>query len=463
MQENNKKINKFIISNNTEINKSNVAQWLKDFQTNLQPRLSELQNFFDGDDNIDKIEIDNKKINNKIHVNLADMIVNNSVSYFIGKPIDYNFKKEFSARENIIELQEQNDEETEDESIAIDCSIFGVGYELISVKDDYEENIGKKYPYYKRINPLNTFLVLDNTILENKVCAVTYTSVKETNKTPYNKGYIYTKDYIYEFTQRSGVVQINDSPINNSFGYFPVAIYKNNSSMKGDFEAVTELLSASSKLMSCSFDDQESIANALLLFYNAVMDEDAKKELNSTKVLNLLGENVSAEYIYKKLDSASFEKLRMAVRDDIFTISKVPDFTDKNFGGNQAGIALSYKLLGFENLRQNKVKYFKRGLNERWKTISSYKAGKFVIKPGDITQTFYPNIPENIAQDLEYAQLHEKGAISRKTMLSKMEIVKDVEAEEKLLDEEEAQSLKKAKDIIQNEEVPQPKPPKLRA
>lgn len=446
---------KFIISTEKEINTQNVTNWLNDFEANVKPKLIELHKFYKGRDDLKKAILPKKRINNQIHVNLASMIVNNSVNYFIGKPVTYKFN---NFDEKLIEdLQE--DEEIENKSLAKDCSKYGLAYELVNVKED-------KNLYYKRLDPRNTFAVFDDTILSNKICFITYTVIKPANKAEYKKGYIYTDKEIWEFTAQSGVVQLGES-IPNVFGDFPVIIYKNNDEMTGDYEKVTELLSAYSRLYSCGFDDFESIANALLMFYNIKLSEEDKKQLEQSSVIGIQDETgekeAKAEYIYKKLDVNSFKELRNMMREDIFAITNVADFTDENFGGNQSGIAISYKLIGFENLRLDKATYFRKAILDRWKLVGKYAGKQFDIKNGDIELTFFANIPENVAQDLEYVELWKEGSISLKTLLSKMETVKDVDAELKLLEDEQKEDLKRTKEIMENEEIPQANNRRLKA
>lgn len=446
---------KFIISAEKEINKQNVTDWLNEFENQIKPKLLELNSFYKGKDDLKKAILPQKRINNQIHVNLASMIVNNSVNYFIGKPISYKFNN-FSNQQTIEDLQE--DEELENKSLAKDCSKYGLAYELVNVKED-------KTLYYKRLDPRNTFCVFDDSILENKICFITYTIIKPQNKSPYKKGYVYTDKEIWEFTENNGIVDLKES-IPNVFGDFPVVIYKNNDEMSGDYEKVTELLSAYSRLYSCGFDDFESIANALLIFYNIKLNEDDQKQLERTSVVGVESEDsqkdAKAEYIYKKLDVNSFKELRNMMREDIFAITNVADFTDENFGGNQSGIAISYKLIGFENLRLDKAVYFRKGILDRWRLIGKYAGNSFDVGKDDIELTFYANIPENVAQDLEYVQLWKQGAISLKTLLSKMETVKDVNEELKQLQAEKEEELKRTKEIIQNEEIPQANTNRLR-
>lgn len=144
---------KFIISSETEINRENVADWLSQFENDIKPQLEELNSYYKGIDDLQKAKISKKKrIDNKIHVNLASMIVNNSVNYFIGKPISYKFNDGFNSK-TIEELQADDIEEIENKSLAKDCSKFGIAYELVGIKETKEL-------YYKRLDPLKTFLVV---------------------------------------------------------------------------------------------------------------------------------------------------------------------------------------------------------------------------------------------------------------------------------------------------------------
>ena len=218
---------KFIISSETEINKENVADWLSQFENDIKPRLEELNSYYKGIDDLKKAKISKKKrIDNKIHVNLASMIVNNSVNYFIGKPISYKFDDSFKS-DVIEELQAEDVEEIENKSLAKDCSKFGIAYELVGIKETKEL-------YYKRLDPLKTFLVVNDTLLEDKICFITYTEVKTKAKETYKQGYVYTADFIQKFTAQSGVVTLGET-IPNVFKDFPIIIYKNNDEMTGDY------------------------------------------------------------------------------------------------------------------------------------------------------------------------------------------------------------------------------------
>ena len=415
----------------TEINEKNVANWIEEFKNGRQKELLELEAFYNGQDDIGKIINGANRIDNRVHTNLAYMICKNAVDYFIGEPASYSFDKSFSEANYIDDLQFKNIEEAENKKLAKDCSKFGKAFELVNIKND-------KTLYFKSLDPLYTFDVFEASLLSERIACISFSTYKE-RYTVITKGYVYTPEEIIQFTYKSRTVTFQER-IPNVFGKIPVIYYQNNSDEIGDFERVTDLLTAYNKLMSCAVDDYESISNAILLIRDSKkIDEETKKSFNSSRVIQLFSENAEMAFINKTLDSAFVKTLREALREDILTVTNVPDFTDEKFAGNSSGVALRYKLIGFENLRADKEIYFKQALHRRWEIISLYPAKKFNLKRDDITINMFANLPSNIELDLKLAELYNAGGISRKTMLENMQIVKDVDEELKQLEEEKPQ------------------------
>ena len=412
----------------TEINEKNVANWIELFKTGRQKDLLKLEAFYKGEDDIGKVVQGKNRIDNRVHTNLAYMICKNAVDYFIGEPASYAFDKNFKEADYVDELQFENIEEAENKKLAKDCSKYGKAYELVNIKED-------KTLYYRRLDPLYTFDVFETSILEQRIASITYVTYKE-KYTVVTRGFIYTPEDIIEFTYKNRVVTFGERKP-NVFGKIPVIYYQNNSDEIGDYERVTDLLTAYNKLMSCATDDYESISNAILLIKDTKqISEEAKKSLNSTRAIQLFSENAEMAFINKTLDSSFVKTLREALREDILTVSNVPDLTDEKFAGNISGIALRLKLIGFENLRADKEIYFKQALHRRWKVISLYPAKRFEIKRDSITINMFANLPSNIELDLQIAELYNAGAISKRTMLENVQIVKDVDEELKRLEEE---------------------------
>ena len=444
---------KYVITDNSEINGTNVANWIETFERNIKPYLKTLKRLYKGVDPVSKVTFDNVDIDNQVHVNLASMIVHNATNYFIGKPVTHVYSENFQnsgVADYLSEINKKCKEKKENKILAKDCSIFGLGYELIN----YDEN---KEMYYKRLDPLNTFLVVNNFVFEEPIAIITY--IKRTiNGKTIKQGFVYTAENIYSFNNTIDGYTINlDEGTPNVLGEIPVVIFPNNDEMTGDFEFVTEPLRAYNKLFSCSFDDFESIANALLVFYNAMLDDDQKDSLKKSKIISLISDDgtkeVKAEYIYKKLDVSSFKEIRTALKEDIVTISNVPDLNDKNFAGNSSGVAISYKLIGFENLRADKETFFEDALQHRYELIGKSPTKSFEIQEGDIKDTFYQNLPKNIEKDLQVANLYKDGVLSLETTHEEIEIVDNPEEEAKRLQEEKQENIKTSKEAL-NEELP---------
>ena len=263
---------KYVITDSTEINETNVTEWIGSFERNIRPYLKNLKSLYKGVDPISKVMFDNLEIDNQVHANLSSMIVKNATNYFIGKPVTHSYSDKFKNNkldEYLNELNRKNSEKKENKKLAKDASIYGIGYELVNY------NKSKKM-YFKRLNPLNTFMVVNDFIFEEPVAVITYSTQVRNNKL-IKKGYCYTADKIYEIYNNQGTFTIKEEVLPNVLKELPVVCFPNNDEWTGDFEFVTELLSAYNKLISCSFDDFESIANALLVLYNALLDEDQKK------------------------------------------------------------------------------------------------------------------------------------------------------------------------------------------
>ena len=424
----------YITTSDTKITQANIQLWIQSFLANIKPNYEKLEAYYQGKDFLNKIQTEldktNKREINNIHSNLARMIVTNACGYFMGKPVTYSFEK--SPVEKLAkEVFWRNDEQAENQTLAKISSKYGVAYELMGLDED--KNI-----YIKALSPLNTFFVVDNTILQKKVCAITFWTVTLANHTTQTKGYVYTTDEIIEFTGDTAW-KIEKTEINPFKPVLPVFEYKNNDEGVGDYEPVTDLLSAYSKLLSTNFDDVDSVANSILALINARINKDDAKELSKSRILELMGENTDIKYLNKSLDKDYVEYLRNALREDIFSITSVPDLTDEKFAGNQSGVALSYKLIGFENLRLTKKNYFEKGLYQRLKCLMNYKNLSNVendIEEGSVVITFQTNLPSNIDKDKQIAELHNMGVLSLETAVELMESVDDVDEELKRIQEE---------------------------
>ena len=137
-------MNKYVITDDITINEQNVQDWIDKFLANVQPKMAELDDYYEGRDNLGKLRIDKRRADNNIHINLSNMVVTEVVAYCFGKPMTYDFKNNFGQEQYIRDLQYKNDEEMENIAIAKDCSKYGLAYEYVGVNEDKE-------PFFKRL------------------------------------------------------------------------------------------------------------------------------------------------------------------------------------------------------------------------------------------------------------------------------------------------------------------------
>ena len=142
--------------------------------------------------------------------------------------------------------------------------------------------------------------------------------------------------------------------------------------------------------------------------------------------------------------------------DDIHKISCVPDLNDMNFGGNQTGESLKYKLLGLDQVVGIKSRMFEKGLMRRYKLILSLSNTVQELSQVDssgIEITFNYNLPKAINDDLT-AYIGAGGRISEQTLMALFpELIANPDAEMKAVkDEEPAMNFMSQEETTQQQE-----------
>ena len=150
-----------------------------------------------------------------------------------------------------------------------------------------------------------------------------------------------------------------------------------------------------------------------------------------------------AEYITRTFDESGVEILKKAIEQDIHKFSHIPCMSDESFGGNVSGVAMEFKLLGMENITKIKTRYYRKGLRKRLRIFANFLSKKGIaVDITGITPTFTRAMPKNL---LEISQIVSNlwGKVSRKTLLSQVPFVNDVDEELEAVEKEEQENLEK--------------------
>lgn len=398
---------------------------------------------------------------NKLVCNHAKDISDTVVSYFIGNPVSYKSSDDITTLTDALEAAGADEADGDN---GLELSIYGLAYEYIYVKEN-ETNL-----CIKNISAENTFMVKDDSIEENELFAVYYYVRKDdSGKAPdHYMATVVTMNYKYELDiENTPTIQpTTELPALHYMGEIPIIEYQNNKLAIGDFELQIPLIDAYNSLMSDRVTDKEQFVDSILALYGTLLaddtvDEDGKEEdgvqaamqkVKKRKVLELPGEGAKAEYLTRTFDESGVEILKKAIEQDIHKFSHIPCMTDESFGGNVSGVAMEFKLLGMENITKIKTRYYKKGLRKRLRIFANFLSLKEKkIDVSGIAPTFTRALPKNL---LEISQITANlwGKVSRKTLLSQIPFVEDVDEELKALDEEEQKAIEKQQALFNMQE-----------
>lgn len=394
---------------------------------------------------------------NKLVCNHAKDIADTASSYFIGNPISYKSEGDITDLTDALELAGADEVDGDN---GLELSIYGLAYEYIYTKENED------YLCIKNLSAENTFMVKDDSIEENELFAVYYYIQKDDSgqHPDHYMATVVTQNYKYELDiENNNIRQETTEPaIPHYLGEIPIIEYLNNKLAIGDFKLQIPLIDAYNVLMSDRVTDKEQFIDAILAIYGTLLaDEEiedengekkdgvavAMKQLKKRKVLEV-PDGAKAEYLTRTFDESGVEILKKAIEQDIHKFSHIPCMTDESFGGNVSGVAMEFKLLGMENITKIKTRYYRKGLRKRVRIFCNFLGlhGKS-IDPTGITMTFTRALPKNL---LEISQIVSNlwGKVSRKTLLSQVPFVDNVDDELKALDEETEENLKRQQEMF---------------
>lgn len=391
-----------------------------------------------------KILSENRK--NKLVCNHAKDISDTASAYFIGNPISYKLDTDIADLTDLLEAA--GADETDGDN-GLDLSIYGRCYEYVYPKED------KTILAVKNLSPENTFVVYDDTIEQGELFAVYY-YVRKDDTDKRDITYVATVltqnfKWVLNIEAIDTPQALLEKPEPHYLREIPIIEYLNNKLAIGDYELQIPLIDAYNALMSDRIADKEQFIDSILAIYGALLgdpdavDEDgntAKDKIKKDKLLELPADS-KAEYLTRTFDETGVEILKKAIEQDIHKFSHIPCMTDENFGGNVSGVAMEFKLLGLENITKIKTRYYKKGLRKRLRIFAGwlYTSRQITVNTAGITPTFTRALPKNL---LEISQIVANlwGKVSRKTLLSQIPFVDDVDEELAAVEKEAEEAAK---------------------
>lgn len=401
------------------------------FETKEKPLLQKYYNYYKGNQAIlQKVATDVGKPCNKIITNYCYNIVQNYSGYLSGVPIAYSSPIDISE---IIKVLNYNDYKSEDTEFLRQALIYGKAFEVAYIDTDsqirfklfdsrecipvYDTSIEKKLRYVIRYYKMNMYDDKDEY----------YVEVYGDNRI----------DYYKSTSMFSTLLPIGSEQ--NYFNQVPITVFTLNPEAESIFDKVITLQDAYNKLMSSEIDDFEAFCDSYLVLKNCYADADDITRMKENRVL-LLGENADAMYLTKSISDTQIENMLTNINDTIHKIANSPDFNDEKLLA-QSGIAMRYKLVGFENNASAIEGEMKKALQKRIELICEILHLTGTDEDWrDIQIIFTRNLPVNV---LETAQIINqlRGIVSDETLLAQIPFITDVSTELERLNTQKEQNM----------------------
>lgn len=396
-------------------------------------RYIKLQKYYEGKHDILDHTARDGQPNNKIVNPYPKYITDMLVGYFVGQPISYTSKEEGGLLDDLQAIFDYSDEQEENLELAKICSIKGKAYELLYRDED-------ALIRFNEFGPDQMFVIYDMTISPSIKFAIRYYDVGEGNdKITYAE--VYDKEVCTLYKGKDSDLSLEQiTP--HTFKDVPVVEYVNNKEEQGDFEQVITLIDAYNKAQSNTLNDMDQFTDAYLILVNmAGTDSERIDELKRNRVM-LLDDDGDAKWLIKEINDAWVENYKDRVRRDIHKFSYTPDMQDESFGNNLSGVSIRYKILAMEQIRSNKERKFKKGLQRRIELIcNSLSLEKNIDLFTNINIKFANTLPQNI-YELSQTIKNLSPYLSSETLLNQLPFVENAkeELEKKKAEDEEITS-----------------------
>lgn len=383
------------------------------------------------------------KPNNRLVNNYAKYIVDTFCGFFDGKPMTVSSQNE-SVQDAVDRFNEMNVTNFQDYELIKRSAIYGNCYELI-----YQDEEGNTRNAV--LDPLDTFVVYDDTVEQKPVFAVAYRIDENLSVV----GDLYTKDTVYSFTGEQTSITSLTEVGRNEYYEVPIIEYRFNTERQGIFENVLTLIDSYNKVLSEKANDVEYFSDAYMVITGA--DLGANSDLDPQEQLQKMTENIKenrlmwlnsdsidgkatpdVKFLGKPEADTTQENLLKHLEDNIFHLSMVANISDESFGAS-SGIALQYKLLNMRNLAKTVERNLILSFKHRYKLVFSFAKN---ISPtlanewSSLEFKFYENLPTN-ALEIAQALATFKGLVSDETALTMAGVDNPMEELERMEKEQE--------------------------
>jgi SPP1 family phage portal protein len=207
--------------------------------------------------------------------------------------------------------------------------------------------------------------------------------------------YILEQGEIFE----NGEIVTLKNPQPHLFDFVPVVKYKPNPREQSAFAKVESLIDSYDISLSDWLNEIIEFRNAYLVATGGTVDEEEKKRIKKSGMINLPDKDAKMEFLVKNLNPDFIDKFLKIVEGNTYKFSKTVNMNDEKFmsAGAESGEARKWKLLAlfFEGIVIER--YFTKALRQQYKILcSAWNKGSLSIDYRKIEFTFTRKLPVDL-------------------------------------------------------------------
>lgn len=407
---------------------------------------------------------DNRRI-----VNMPKKLVDSFNGYFIGTPIDIAYQD--PSDEGTVESNKVNDLITAMTKHQVLDDVFTEASKWSSVYGRaylYLYTDENAYPYITFLDPLNTFMVYDNTIRDKPLFGVTYSyypdnqgneslhgQLIEVNDTVPFSNSATTNDSL-TFDEEPDPDTGVDDQLAHPFDQLPMAEVMDNEERIGVFDDLISLVDDLDSAMSAKANDSDSFAASVLKVINSELSDEQLKEIKDSRVLNLYLDKAwaesdeskalpmpDAEFMEKPTGDQLQENQIQHDTDFIYQVAQIPNLDNIDFS-TSAAQALDFKIHSMKIKALNKETKMKKALTQIW-ACALQAQGIDVNDVDNLEYTFNFTIPHNLLAEAQTAN-ELQSTTSQETAIASLSNVPDAKKEMQKIAAEQDQLAQQAKE-----------------
>ena len=422
------------INRNEELTTDKISRIVQSFELSEKVKLQKYYDYFCGKQAIlNKSYADSSKPCNHIVKNYCFSIVNNYQGYIAGIPITYNSNDDIT---NLIDVFNYNDIENADSALLRNALIYGVAFEICYIDEDAKQR-------FKVIDSRECIPVYDDTLNEELLYMIRYWKKESWEEADEKEAKyiieVYSNTSIRRYESNaefSSFELLQDIP--HYFNQVPFVEFRLNEEKESIFDKIISLQDAYNELLSSEVDDFQAFTDAYLVLKGTGIDEEDAKSMRENRIL-MLDADDSAEYLTKSISDTQIENMLANINDSIHVIANSPDFNDEKFMAT-SGIAMRYKLVGFENTSSSIVANMTKAIQKRIELLYSIMGLIAGDSFKDVQIKFTRNLPIDNTEILNTVNSL-RGMLSDRTLIGLLPFVSDVDAELEAIQTQKAANL----------------------